>query len=119
MVGRASVTDQRRQLLTAFRDLQNTKGAHSGEAPGLFQRAAVALESLNLLALALALGIAPRTPSVDETLAAIVRGLNGGARDRLELQQRPSSAPLLEGLEQLVLAEYHELHTAMSAIQSQ
>jgi hypothetical protein len=118
LVGRTPREEQRGGLLTAFREQQNTQGATLQEGPSQFKRAATALEGLNLLALTLVIGVAPRSNAVDSTLISVARGLRNGARDAVEQHLDRSSDPMLDGVDQFLQAEYQELHSAMTSITS-
>ncbi|QJY46060.1 hypothetical protein [Pseudonocardia broussonetiae] len=113
-IGHSSPAQLQARILAALREQQNTVVAASGASGRNAEaRAAEALAGLNLLGLAITLGIAPRSASVDSTLALIAGHLHRDADAPLADELVPESDSILDGVDQLLQSEYGRLHAAI------
>ncbi|MEV0175912.1 hypothetical protein AB0I00_32980 [Streptomyces sp. NPDC050803] len=114
-IGRESHTEVQARLLQAFRAQQNTTIATSDGQNQRYGDAAAALAGLNLLTLASALGYVKNSSDIDQTLKAIADGLECDARKTLPDSSQTYTDARLEGIDQLLRADYARLHEAMWA----
>lgn len=103
-----------RRLLQAFREQQNTTILTANNSARSFRTASEALGALNLLTLALAMGVAKRSAPVDATLRLLSGVLRQGARESVDLHTPHAKDAVLDVADQLLRTEFSRLHAAMS-----
>ena len=113
-VGPSPRPDMQARLLTAFRAQQNTAAAAPPTSWQADDEASQAVAGLNLLALAMVLGFAPRSRTVEETTRSVAARLRDGARQPLP-EQQATARESGDALNQLLTTEYGRLHHAVLA----
>ena len=109
--GNAPGADQQARTLNAFRAQQNTAFESPDSDTTGYSDASTALGGLNLIGLALVLGLTKR-PAVDQTVNAIATRLLDDARQPLP-EQSGGSPTVAGAVEQLLRIEYDRLRVAV------
>ena len=109
--GNAPGADQQTRTLNALRAQQNTAFESADSDTTGYSDASTALGGLNLIGLALVLGLTKR-PAVDQTVNAIATRLLDDARQPLP-EQSGGSPTVAGAVEQLLRIEYDRLRVAV------